>query len=159
MTPELKRALKNHTQWFGSYKKSGELAKVQVWLVVNSGRIEFLTSKDSYKVRRVQRTQSRSATSEVRKVPQSLEQPRSSPRRQNRNECTGLIGRRTLCSCRLASDCASGSKCCSASVLWCGSFQMNRTHWQGSMRDIEILQQMQSTARNHIFSDLIKPCL
>ena len=55
MTPELKRALKNHTQWFGSYKKSGELAKVQVWLVVNSGQIEFLTSKDSYKVRRVQR--------------------------------------------------------------------------------------------------------
>src|SRR5215472_5262909 len=55
MTPELKRALKNHTQWFGSYKKSGELAKVQVWLVVNSGRIEFLTNKNSYKVKRVQR--------------------------------------------------------------------------------------------------------
>jgi len=55
MTPELKRALKNHTQWFGSYKKSGELAKVQVWLVVNGGRIEFLTNKDSYKVRRVRR--------------------------------------------------------------------------------------------------------
>ena len=55
MTPELKRALKNHKQWFGSYKKSGELAKVQVWLVVNSGRIEFLTNKDSYKVRRVRR--------------------------------------------------------------------------------------------------------
>ena len=53
--PELKRALKNHKQWFGSYKKSGELAKVQVWLVVNGGRIEFLTNKDSYKVRRVQR--------------------------------------------------------------------------------------------------------
>src|SRR6476646_307952 len=55
MTPELKRALKSHKQWFGSYKKSGELAKVQVWLVVNSGRIEFLTNKDSYKVRRVRR--------------------------------------------------------------------------------------------------------
>jgi|KBSMisStaDraftv2_1062788.scaffolds.fasta_scaffold00163_24 hypothetical protein len=55
MTPELKRALKTNVQWFGSYKKSGELAKVQVWLVVNSGRIEFLTNKNSYKVKRVQR--------------------------------------------------------------------------------------------------------
>jgi PPOX class probable F420-dependent enzyme len=55
MTSELKRALKNHTQWFGSYKKSGELVKVQVWLIVNGGRIEFLTSKDSYKVMRVRR--------------------------------------------------------------------------------------------------------
>ena len=42
-------------QWFGSYKKSGELVKVQVWLIVNSGRIEFLTGKDSYKVRRLRR--------------------------------------------------------------------------------------------------------
>jgi PPOX class probable F420-dependent enzyme len=55
MTPELQRALKNHTQWFGSYKKSGDLAKVQVWLVLNGGRIEFLTNKNSYKVRRVRR--------------------------------------------------------------------------------------------------------
>ena len=55
MTPELQNALKNHVQWFGSYKKSGELVKVQVWMIVNSGRIEFLTGKNSYKVRRLQR--------------------------------------------------------------------------------------------------------
>lgn len=55
MTPELQRALKRHMQWFGSYKKSGELVKVQVWLIVHSGRIEFLTGKDSYKVRRLRR--------------------------------------------------------------------------------------------------------
>jgi len=55
MTPELQRALKSHKQWFGSYKKSGELVKVQVWLIVNSERIEFLTAKDSYKVRRLRR--------------------------------------------------------------------------------------------------------
>jgi hypothetical protein len=30
MTPELERALKRHTQWFGSYKASGELKKIQV---------------------------------------------------------------------------------------------------------------------------------
>jgi len=55
MTPELQFALKRHMQWFGSYKKSGELVKVQVWLIVHSGRIEFLTGKDSYKVRRLRR--------------------------------------------------------------------------------------------------------
>jgi Pyridoxamine 5'-phosphate oxidase len=55
MTPELQSALKRGTQWFGSYKKSGELVKVQVWLIVNGGRIEFLTGKDSYKVRRLHR--------------------------------------------------------------------------------------------------------
>ena len=55
MTPELQRALKRHTQWFGSYKKSGELVKVQVWLVVNRGGIEFLTGKNSYKVKRLRR--------------------------------------------------------------------------------------------------------
>lgn len=53
MTPELQSALKRHMQWFGSYKKSGDLVKVQVWLIVNSGQIEFLTGKDSYKVRRL----------------------------------------------------------------------------------------------------------
>ena len=37
------------------YKKSGELVKVQVWLVVSKGRIEFLTNKNSYKVRRLSR--------------------------------------------------------------------------------------------------------
>jgi len=55
MTPELERALKRHTQWFGSYKRSGELVKVQVWLIVNKGRIEFLTGKNSYKVKRLRR--------------------------------------------------------------------------------------------------------
>jgi len=42
-------------QWFGTYKKSGDLVKVQVWLLVNHGQIEFLTRKDSYKVKRLQR--------------------------------------------------------------------------------------------------------
>jgi hypothetical protein len=55
MTPELQRALQRHTQWFGSYKASGELKKIQVWLTVNGGQIEFLTPGDSYKVKRVRR--------------------------------------------------------------------------------------------------------
>lgn len=55
MTPELERAVKRYKQWFGSYKKSGELVKVQVWLTVNNGCIEFLTSDDSYKVTRIRR--------------------------------------------------------------------------------------------------------
>ncbi len=37
MNPELARALKRHTQWFGSYKASGELKKIQVWLIVSAG--------------------------------------------------------------------------------------------------------------------------
>jgi hypothetical protein len=56
MTAELERALKRHKQWFGSYKKSGELKKIQVWLTVNQGRIEFLTSGSSYKAKRVRRS-------------------------------------------------------------------------------------------------------
>ena len=55
MIPELERALKSHNQWFGSYKRSGELVKVQVWLTVNNGDIEFLTLDNSYKVKRVRR--------------------------------------------------------------------------------------------------------
>ena len=55
MTPELECAVKRYTQWFGSYKKSGELVKVQVWLTVNNGCIEFLTSDFSYKVKRIRR--------------------------------------------------------------------------------------------------------
>jgi hypothetical protein len=55
MTPELERAVKRYNQWFGSYKKSGELVKVQVWLTINNGSIEFLTPGDSYKVKRVRR--------------------------------------------------------------------------------------------------------
>jgi PPOX class probable F420-dependent enzyme len=55
MTPDLQRAVKRYNQWFGSYKKSGELIKVQVWLTVNNGCIEFLTADDSYKVKRIRR--------------------------------------------------------------------------------------------------------
>jgi len=55
MNPELQRALKRHMQWFGSYKASGELKKIQVWLIVNRGQIEFLTPRNSYKVKRVRR--------------------------------------------------------------------------------------------------------
>lgn len=55
MTPEFQRALQRHTQWFASYKASGELKKIEVWLVVNHGQIEFLTPKNSYKVKRVRR--------------------------------------------------------------------------------------------------------
>jgi hypothetical protein len=42
-------------QWFGSYKASGELKKLQVFLMVNDGQIEFLTRGDTYKVKRVRR--------------------------------------------------------------------------------------------------------
>jgi uncharacterized protein len=55
MTPELQRALRRHTQWFGSYKASGELKKIHVWLLVNCGQIEFLTPGNSYKVKRARR--------------------------------------------------------------------------------------------------------
>src|SRR5258708_39563663 len=55
MTPELERAVERYRQWFGSYKKSGELIKVQVWLTVNNGCIEFLSLDDSYKVKRIRR--------------------------------------------------------------------------------------------------------
>jgi len=55
VTSELERAVRSHKQWFGSYKKSGELKKVPVWLVVNNGRIEFTTQTASYKVKRVRR--------------------------------------------------------------------------------------------------------
>ena len=55
MIPELEPALKTHNQWFGSYKRSGELVKVRVWLTVNNGDIEFLTLDNSYKVKRVRR--------------------------------------------------------------------------------------------------------
>lgn len=55
MTPELQSALKRHMQWFGSYKKTGELKKIQVWLIVKNGAIEFLTPRDSYKVKRLRK--------------------------------------------------------------------------------------------------------
>jgi len=55
MTPELKAALKRHTQLFGSYTKAGELKKVRVWLTLNNGKIEFLTLAESLKVKRIKR--------------------------------------------------------------------------------------------------------
>ena len=55
MTPELERAVERYRQWFGSYKKWGELIKVQVWLTVSDGCIEFLTLDDSYKVKRIRK--------------------------------------------------------------------------------------------------------
>ena len=55
MTPELQRALRTHNQWFGSYKASGELVRIQVFLTVENGQIEFLTPGDSYKVRRARK--------------------------------------------------------------------------------------------------------
>jgi hypothetical protein len=55
VTSELEHALKRHTQWFGSYKASGELKKIQVWLLVNDGKIEFMTPGSSHKVKRVLR--------------------------------------------------------------------------------------------------------
>jgi hypothetical protein len=53
LKPELERAVRRHRQWFGSYKKSGEMNKTQVWLTVKDGCIEFLTPNDSYKAKRV----------------------------------------------------------------------------------------------------------
>ena len=55
MTPELERAIKSLNQLFGSYKQSGELKKVPVWLTLNDGRIEFLTDGQSFKVKRARR--------------------------------------------------------------------------------------------------------
>jgi PPOX class probable F420-dependent enzyme len=55
MTPQLQHPLESHQLWFGSYKKSGELVKIQVWLTINNGHIEFLTGYDSYKVKRIRR--------------------------------------------------------------------------------------------------------
>lgn len=57
MTPELKAALKRHTQLFGSYTRAGELKKVRVWLTLNEGRVEFLTPSRSLKVKRASRNQ------------------------------------------------------------------------------------------------------
>jgi hypothetical protein len=55
IAPDLQRGLNLHTQFFGSYKKSGELKKIHVWLSVYQGQIEFLTPGDSYKVKRIRR--------------------------------------------------------------------------------------------------------
>ena len=55
MTPEVESAIHKYTQWFGSYTRGGELKKVQVWLTIRVGRIEFLTPADSLKVKRIRR--------------------------------------------------------------------------------------------------------
>lgn len=58
MTPEWQRAVRRYKQWFGSYRKSGELKKVPVWLTLNDGRIEFITQAASWKVKRARRNPS-----------------------------------------------------------------------------------------------------
>jgi hypothetical protein len=63
----LEHAVKTHTQWFGSYKKSSELVKVQVWLTVNDGNIEFLTART--KLSACARTRASSAISAVKTAP------------------------------------------------------------------------------------------
>ena len=55
MNSELARALKRHTQSFGSYTRTGELKKVEVWLTLHDGSIEFVTGGDSFKVKRISR--------------------------------------------------------------------------------------------------------
>ena len=68
MTPELERAVKRYRQWFGSYKKSGVLIKVQVRLTVNNGCIEFLIRDDSYKVKRIRGTRAQFVISATKKA-------------------------------------------------------------------------------------------
>jgi hypothetical protein len=55
MTPELEGSVKKHSQLFGSYTRAGELKQVRVWLMLNEGRIEFLTPVRSLKAKRVSR--------------------------------------------------------------------------------------------------------
>jgi hypothetical protein len=50
-----REAIARHIMWFGSYTRSGELKKVQVWCFLHNGNIEFLTPGDSYKAKRVRR--------------------------------------------------------------------------------------------------------
>jgi PPOX class probable F420-dependent enzyme len=51
-------AARKHIMWFGSYARSGELKKVQVWCIVHDGCLEFLTDGASLKVKRVRRNPS-----------------------------------------------------------------------------------------------------
>ncbi len=57
MSPH-QQAARRHRMWFGSYKRSGELKKVQVWCFVKDGNLEFLTPADSFKVSRIRRNPS-----------------------------------------------------------------------------------------------------
>ena len=52
---EFQEAIRSHKMWFGSYKDSGELKKIQVWCFLAEGNIEFITPGDSYKAKRVRR--------------------------------------------------------------------------------------------------------
>ena len=52
---EHQSAARRHIMWFGSYKQSGELKKIQVWCFLKDGNIEFLTPGDSFKAKRVRR--------------------------------------------------------------------------------------------------------
>jgi hypothetical protein len=55
MDPQLEAAVKRHTQIFGSYTRAGELKQVRVWLILNDGKIEFLTPGGTLKAKRVGR--------------------------------------------------------------------------------------------------------
>ncbi len=59
MTPELERVVKRYRQWFGSYKRSCELVKVQVWLTkAYAIRVAFLSFKtDGWAIRMQSRQQ------------------------------------------------------------------------------------------------------
>ena len=50
---EHQEAAHRYRMWFGSYTRSGELKKVQVWCLVRNGNIEFLTAGDTYKAKRI----------------------------------------------------------------------------------------------------------
>jgi hypothetical protein len=73
----------------GSYK-SGELVKVQVWLIVHSGRIEFLTGKDCTKCGDCAGTRAICyvGSKNGRRLP---ELHRSSRKKLNWHGCTGLL--------------------------------------------------------------------
>src|SRR5215469_18881642 len=116
MTPELQRALKRHVQWFGSYKKSCALVKVQVWLIVNSGRIEFLTGKDSYKVRRLRRNPRAIGYVGSENGPAIAGTAQIVSEKAELARVYRRIGKHILCLCCWASDRESGSRCCSVNV-------------------------------------------
>ena len=48
-------AARKHIMWFGSYTRTGELKKVQVWCFLRGGNVEFLTDGNSLKVKRARR--------------------------------------------------------------------------------------------------------
>jgi PPOX class probable F420-dependent enzyme len=52
--PHIEAASK-HKMWIGTYKKSGERTRTQVWCFIHDGKIEFLTDGESLKVKRLKR--------------------------------------------------------------------------------------------------------